>query len=97
VALRDTDFRPDLANIAIPTLILHGKHDKICSFDLAGQMKAVISGSQLFPFHKTGHTLFLKETHKFNTELIKFAEEISRSNSVQCVNDVTYLQNSITS
>ncbi len=75
VALRDTDLRPDLANIAIPTLILHGKHDKICSFDLAGQMKAAIPGSQLVPFQKSGHSLFLEETHKFNTELIKFAEK----------------------
>jgi len=75
VALRDTDLRSDLANIAIPTLILHGKHDKICSFDLAGQMKAGISGSQLVAFQKSGHSLFLEETHKFNTELIKFAEK----------------------
>jgi non-heme chloroperoxidase len=75
VALRDTDLRQDLANIAIPTLILHGKKDKICSFDLAGQMKAAISGSQLVAFAKSGHSLFLEETHKFNTELIKFAEK----------------------
>jgi non-heme chloroperoxidase len=75
VALRDTDLRPDLAKIAIPTLILHGKNDKICSFDLAEQMKATISGSQLVAFQKSGHSLFLEETHKFNTELIKFAEK----------------------
>jgi len=75
VALRDTDLRPDLAKITIPTLILHGKNDKICSFDLAGQMKAAISGSKLVAFEKSGHSLFLEETHKFNTELIKFAEK----------------------
>jgi pimeloyl-ACP methyl ester carboxylesterase len=75
VALRDTDLRPDLAKITIPTLILHGKNDKICSFVLAEQMKAAISGSQLVAFQKSGHSLFLEETHKFNTELIKFAEK----------------------
>jgi non-heme chloroperoxidase len=75
VALRDTDLRPDLANITIPTLILHGKNDKICSFDLADQMKAAITGSQLVAFAKSGHSLFLEETHKFNTELIKFAQK----------------------
>jgi len=73
VALRDTDLRPDLAKINIPTLILHGKKDKICSFDLAEQMKACIKGSHLVSFEKSGHSLFLEETHKFNTELIKFA------------------------
>ena len=73
VALRDTDLRPDLAKITIPTLILHGKKDKICSFDLAEQMKAGITDSHLVAFEKSGHSLFLEETKKFNSELIKFA------------------------
>ncbi|MDA3943854.1 MAG: alpha/beta hydrolase [Bacteroidetes bacterium] len=73
IALRDTDLRPDLANIAIPTLIMHGKKDKICSFDLAEQMKAGIKDSQLVAFEKSGHSMFLEETLKFNAELMKFA------------------------
>ncbi|MCX6246949.1 MAG: alpha/beta hydrolase [Bacteroidetes bacterium] len=73
IALRDTDLRKDLTKINIPTLILHGKKDKICSFDLAEQMKAGIAGSQLIPFENSGHSLFLEETRKFNAELIKFA------------------------
>jgi non-heme chloroperoxidase len=73
IALRDTDLRSDLAKIKIPTVIMHGKKDKICSFDLAGQMKAVISGSHIVTFENSGHSLFLEETHKFNAELIKFA------------------------
>jgi len=73
IALRDTDLRSDLSKIAIPTLIMHGKKDKICSFDLAEQMKAGIINSHLVAFENSGHSLFLEETHKFNTELIKFA------------------------
>jgi pimeloyl-ACP methyl ester carboxylesterase len=73
IALRDTDLRSDLAKIKIPTVIMHGKKDKICSFDLAGQMKAGISGSHIVTFENSGHSLFLEETHKFNAELIKFA------------------------
>jgi pimeloyl-ACP methyl ester carboxylesterase len=53
---------------------LHGKNDKICSFDLAEQMKTGISNSQLIPFEKSGHSLFLEETDKFNAAIIKFAE-----------------------
>ena len=75
VALRDTDLRPDLEKINIPTLILHGKLDKICSFDLAEQMKAGIRHSHLVAFEKSGHSLFLEETKKFNSALIKFAEK----------------------
>jgi pimeloyl-ACP methyl ester carboxylesterase len=75
VALRDTDLRNDLKKITIPTLIMHGKKDKICSFDLAEQMKAGISDSHIVPFEKSGHSMFLEETEKFNAELIKFAVE----------------------
>jgi len=75
IALRDTDLRSDLAKITIPTLIMHGKKDKICSFDLAEQMKAGISNSHIVAFENSGHSLFLEETPKFNAELIKFAEK----------------------
>jgi len=73
IALRDTDLRGDLEKINIPTLIMHGKKDKICSFDLASQMKAGISDSNIIAFEKSGHSLFLEETAKFNKELIRFA------------------------
>ena len=74
IALRDTDLRSDLSKIKIPTLIMHGRKDKICSFDLAGQQKAGISNSRIVPFEKSGHSLFLEETEKFNEELTKFSE-----------------------
>lgn len=73
IALRDTDLRSDLVKIKIPTVIMHGKKDKICSFDLAEQMNAGILNSHIVPFEKSGHSLFLEETQKFNAELIKFA------------------------
>lgn len=75
IALRDTDLRSDLVKIGIPTVIMHGKKDKICSFDLAEQMNAGIAHSQIIPFEHSGHSLFLEETKKFNSELIKFAGE----------------------
>lgn len=74
VALRDTDLRADLASIKIPTLIMHGRHDKICSFDLAEQMKAGIKDSKVVAFENSGHSLFLEEKEKFNRELVKFAK-----------------------
>jgi non-heme chloroperoxidase len=73
IALRDTDLRPDLEKITFPTVIIHGKEDKICSFDLAEQMKLRISNSSIIVFEKSGHSMFLEETDKFNSELVKFA------------------------
>jgi non-heme chloroperoxidase len=75
IALRDTDLRSDLKKINIPTVIMHGRKDKICSFDLAEQMKIGIAGSHIVAFENSGHSMFLEETHKFNEELIKFAEK----------------------
>jgi pimeloyl-ACP methyl ester carboxylesterase len=75
IALRDTDLRSDMVKIGIPTVIMHGKKDKICSFDLAEQMNAGIAHSQIIAFENSGHSLFLEETKKFNSELIKFAGE----------------------
>jgi pimeloyl-ACP methyl ester carboxylesterase len=74
IALRDTDLRSEMKKITIPTLIMHGKKDKICSFDLAGQMKAGIKNSKIIEFENSGHSMFLEETQKFNSELIKFSE-----------------------
>jgi pimeloyl-ACP methyl ester carboxylesterase len=73
--LRDADLRDDLQEIKIPTLILHGKLDKICSYDLAEQMHAGIVNSKLVAFEKSGHALFIEELEKFNAELIKFVQQ----------------------
>jgi pimeloyl-ACP methyl ester carboxylesterase len=73
--LRDSDLRDDLKTINVPTLILHGTQDHICSFDLAEQMKASIKNSVLIPFEKSGHALFVEEREKFNTSLIEFIKK----------------------
>lgn len=75
IALRDTDLRSDLEKISIPTVIMHGKKDKICSYDLAKQLKAGIAHAHIIAFENSGHSLFLEETQKFNDELLKFAAE----------------------
>ncbi|MEI2272520.1 alpha/beta hydrolase [Sphingobacterium sp. ML3W] len=73
--LRDTDLREDLKKITVPTLILHGKLDKICSYDLAEQMRTLLKNSTLIPFEKSGHALFIEEPEKFNTELSNFIQK----------------------
>lgn len=75
IALRDTDLRNDLTKIKIPTLIMHGKKDKICVFAMAEQMHAAIENSSIIPFEHSGHALFLEESEKFNSALINFAHE----------------------
>lgn len=75
VALRDTDLRNDMMKVTLPTLIMHGRNDKICAFELAKQMKLGLKNSELIVFEKSGHSMFLEEIDKFNSELIKFAKK----------------------
>ena len=73
IALRDTDLRPELSRIKIPTVIFHGVKDKICEFALAEQMQKGIKNSTIVRFENSGHGLFVEEREKFNNELVKFA------------------------
>lgn len=65
----------DLGKIHVPTLILHGIHDKVCLFPLAIAQNEGIIGSKLVPFKYSGHGLFYDERDKFNKELAQFIEE----------------------
>ena len=72
---RDEDLFADLEKINVPTLILHGIHDKVCLFPLAEVMKQGIKKAKLVPFKYSGHGLFWEEREKFNRELTQFIEE----------------------
>jgi non-heme chloroperoxidase len=72
VELRDRDLRGDLANIRLPTLILHGSDDKVCLFDLARDMHDGIKNSELVSNDKAGHGFYYEEKDRVNAELIRF-------------------------
>ena len=75
ISLRDETLFYDLSKIQVPTLILHGVHDKVCPFSLAIAQKNAIKSSKLVPFENSGHGLFWEEYDKFNKELAQFIEE----------------------
>ncbi len=65
----------DLKAINVPTLIIHGIHDKIVLFELGEIQNQYIKNSKLIPFKYSGHGTFYDEREKFNEELVKFIEE----------------------
>lgn len=65
----------DLETIDVPTLILHGIHDRVCLFPLALVQQEEIRNSKLVPFKYSGHGLFYDQREKFNQELLDFIEE----------------------
>ena len=64
----------DLGTINVPTLIIHGIHDKVVPFQLAEVQKQGIKNSKLIPFTFSGHASFYDQRDKFNEELVKFIE-----------------------
>lgn len=74
-SLRDESLFSDLSKICVPTLILHGIHDKVCPFSLAIVQNKGIKNSKLVPFKYSGHGLFWEERDKFNMELAQFIEK----------------------
>lgn len=65
----------DLKTINVPTLIIHGIHDKVVPFTLGEIQNKTIKNSKLIPFKYSGHATFYDERDKFNDELVKFIEE----------------------
>ncbi|PKM49959.1 MAG: alpha/beta hydrolase [Firmicutes bacterium HGW-Firmicutes-7] len=67
-------FFTDLEAISVPTLIIHGIHDKIVPFELGEIQNQIIKNSTLVPFEFSGHASFYDQKDKFNTVLAEFIE-----------------------
>jgi non-heme chloroperoxidase len=72
ILLRDVRLDADLQKIFVPTLIIHGIHDKVIPFAQARELNQKIRNSQLVPFQYSGHGPFWEERNKFNQLLIQF-------------------------
>lgn len=73
VTLRDENVYNDLGQIDVPTLIIHGIHDKVVPFTQAQETNKLIKNSQLVPFQYSSHCPFLEERDRFNQLLSSFA------------------------
>lgn len=72
MTLRDENVYSDLGKISVPTLIIHGIHDKVVPFQKGEETNKLIKNSQLVPFQYSGHAPFLEEREKFNQQIIQF-------------------------
>jgi non-heme chloroperoxidase len=70
--LRDEKLDADLPRIGVPTLIVHGVHDRVIPFAQAQEMNRRIPNSRLAPFYFSGHGAFWEERGKFNQLLAEF-------------------------
>ncbi len=70
------DFRPDLARIDVPTLVIHGDADRIVPFAAAGQRTAkLVKGARLRVVKGGPHCITWTHAEEVNAELLNFLGE----------------------
>ena len=72
-AFATTDFRPDLANFTVPTLVIHGTADKTVPIDATGRVVAQkVPGAQLIEYDGSAHGLFAIDKQRLIDDLLAF-------------------------
>jgi len=64
----------DVKVIDVPTLIIHGIHDKVVPFQLGEIQHRMIRNSIFVPFYFSGHGVFYDQKDEFNDLLVRFIE-----------------------
>ena len=70
------DMRGELEFIRVPTLIIVGEHDPICSLKWARVLHEGISSSELVVFKRSGHFPHFEEPEAFSKAIRKWFERI---------------------
>ena len=69
-----TDNRPELANIHVPALILHGEEDSIFPMSVAEEIEAGMPRARLVPIPLAGHTANLERPDVSNDAILDFLD-----------------------
>ncbi len=73
-AVVETDFRAELAEITLPTLIIHGDHDASIPLELGGRRQAeILPDNELIVYENAPHGLYLTHGERLSTDLLTFA------------------------
>jgi non-heme chloroperoxidase len=75
-AFAQTDFRDELQNVRVPTLIIHGDDDKIVPINATSKKAAArISDNRYIIYEGAPHALCYTERKRLNVDLIEFIQE----------------------
>ena len=76
--MADYDVRADLARIAVPTLVLAGRHDFVMPADVTAEpLAAAVPGAELVVFEDSGHFPFIEENEAFLRVVRRFLGSLS--------------------
>ena len=80
-ALARTDMRHLLPTIAIPTLIVNGDEDVVCTPEASNYLKSHMPSAEQVVFSHCGHAPFLTQSDKFNAEITGFIRSVRDQNA----------------
>jgi non-heme chloroperoxidase len=74
-SLTTADFRAELPQVAVPTLLIHGDKDVSAPLELTGRQTAkLIPGARLEVYEGAPHGLFLTHMERLTRDLLAFAK-----------------------
>ncbi|CAM4091518.1 alpha/beta fold hydrolase [Pseudoalteromonas byunsanensis] len=74
-AFSATDFRPDLAKIDVPTLVIHGDDDQVVPIEISGAVSAkLIKDAKFIVYKGAPHGLADTHKNKLNQDLLNFLQ-----------------------
>jgi pimeloyl-ACP methyl ester carboxylesterase len=72
-AFSTTDFRPDLASLTVPTLVIHGTGDDIVPIDITSRAVAEqVPGARLIEYEGAPHAVFATHKDRLTQDLLDF-------------------------
>jgi non-heme chloroperoxidase len=75
-AFSETDFRPEVSAIRVPTLVIHGDSDDTVPIEATGREAArMIPGARLEVYNGSPHGLFVTDKDRLNGDLTSFVLE----------------------
>lgn len=74
-AFSATDFRPDLATIDVPTLVIHGDDDQIVPIDISGRLTAdLVRDAKLLVYEGGAHGLPDTDRDRLHADMLAFID-----------------------
>ncbi|MEC3918544.1 alpha/beta fold hydrolase [Nocardia sp. CDC160] len=90
-AVVETDFRAELPEITLPTLIIHGDSDASISLELGGRRQAeLIPNSELIIYENGPHGLYLTHGERLTADLLAFLGDAPLRHTVSLSEQLGY-------
>lgn len=76
-AFSETDFRPDMQSINVPTLVIHGDADQVVPFESTGKVASeMIKNAQLKVYEGAPHAIAQTHRERLNQDLLEFIRSV---------------------